>query len=415
VGLRNASDFANLPVLSITTKPENLFDYFEGIYVSGRGYEDALVKGEVNTSANFLNDWKKEVNVEYFEPQKDKTFEGKMLISTIKDFSVATPQKGLLLTATGGTQAGSSIVNYYNSRSNRLVVQTNRKDNYFKLREYLAGRLLADTTVGTPDIQPCIVFINGEYWGGYMLIAEYDEMYIKKHYNVEEEDVLIARNGSITNKSGYQKEYDELYNFITNNDLTVTGNYEWVKARFDVRNYLEYFCANMYLANAEYGLDDLVMWRTINERGSGYEDGKWRFLMPRLDNTMKNKEAGRAATSSVNTFLQEGVSKDIFFRSLIRNQEFRDQLMMVMTEMSEDIFRVERVNSSFSEVSAQLKKMVLMSYKRFVGSQVDTFYTSEVDNIESFFDQRMNYIIRYTEEIISPGGYSNFYDDAISE
>ncbi len=415
VGIGNASDIANLPVLSITTAPENLFDYFEGIYVSGRSYEDALVKGEVNSSANFLNDWKKEVYIEYFEPQKDKTFEGKMQISTIKDFSVSTPQKGLLLTAKGGTFAGSSLVNYYNSISNRLVVQTNRKDNYFKLREYLAGSLLADTTVGTPDITPCVVFINGEYWGGYMLIAEYDEEYIEKHYNVEEDNVLIAQNGNITNKSGYQKEYDELYNFIINNDMKIAENYEWVKASLDIQNYLEYFCANIYLANAEYGLDDLVMWRSIKKQGIGYEDGKWRFLMPRLDNTMKNKEAGRAATSSVNTFLQEGVSNDVFFRSLIVNQEFKNKLMAVMTEMTEDTFAIERVNFSFSEITAQLKKMVVMSYKRFIGSQVDAFYANEVEKIESFFDQRSKYVLKYTEEVISQGGYSDFYDDAISE
>ncbi len=415
VGLRDASDLANLPILSITTAPENLFDYFEGIYVSGQYYEDALVIGEVNSTANFLNDWKKEVNIEYFEPQKDKTYEGKMSISTIKDFSVTTPQKGLLLTAQGGAFAGSSLVNYYNSKSNRLVVQTNRKDNYFKIREYLAGSLLNNTTVGTPDIMPCIVFINGEYWGGYMLGVEYDEEYIIKHYNVEEEDVLIARNGEVINKSGYQKEYDDLHNFIVNNDLKVDANYEWVKAHVDVQNYLEYFCANMYLANAEYGLDDLVMWRTINEQGTGYEDGKWRFLMPRLDNTMNNKEAGRVATSSVNTFLQSGISNDIFFLSLIGNEEFDRQLMEVMTEMTENIFTVERVSSALSEISAQMKKMVIISFKRFAGSQGDSFYTSEVEKIESFFDQRDEYIIRHTEEVISRGGYSDLYDDAISE
>jgi hypothetical protein len=416
VGIRNSSDLINLPVLSITTAPENLFDYFEGIYVSGRSYEDSQVKGEVNgTAANYLNDWKKEVNVEYFEPQKNKTYEGKMLISIIKDSTVASPQKSLLLTAQGGAFAGSSLANYYNGFSNRLVVQTNRKDNYFKLREYLADSLLANTRIGIPDIMPCIVFINGEYWGGYMLTAEYDEVYIKKHYDVKEEDVLIARNGYITNKSGYQKEFDELYNFIANNDLRVAENYKWVKDHLDVQNYLEYYCANMYLANAEYGLDDLVMWRSINEQGSGYNDGKWRFLMPRLDNTMKNKEAGKVATSSVNTFLQVGVSNDILFQSLINNQEFKNQLMVVMTEMAEDIFSVERANALFSEISARLKKMVVISYKRFAGSQVDSFYASEVDKIESFFNQRKKYILKYTEEVISRGGNSAIYDDAISE
>lgn len=416
VGLKNASDLKNIPVLSIVTAPENLFDYFTGIYVSGQEYEAALARGEdASEAANYLNGWTREVNVEYFEPGKDKTFEGKMSVSMIRDISVSSPQKSLLLTAAGGAFAGSGLTDYYNGISNRLTVQTNRKDNNYKLREYLAGDLLADTAAGMPDIMPCVVFIDGEYWGAYMLRAEYDEKYIARHYGVDEADVLLAKNGRITNRSNYQQELGELYQFITDHDLREDANYEWVKAHMDIGSYLECFCANMYLANAEYEPDGLVMWRTIKEQGAGYEDGRWRFLMPRLDNTMKNKEAGKTATSSINTFLQAGASGDILFQSLLKNTGFRDQLGEVMTKMADDIFSEERVHSLSTELSARLKKMTVMSYKRFVGNQGDTFYTNEIDKIEDFFGQRRNYILPYTQEVISKGGTGYVGDDAISE
>ena len=32
----------NMPVLSVTADPLDLFDYFTGMYVSGQSYEDAL-------------------------------------------------------------------------------------------------------------------------------------------------------------------------------------------------------------------------------------------------------------------------------------------------------------------------------------------------------------------------------------
>ncbi len=416
VGIKNASELRNLPILSIVTAPENLFDYFDGIYVSGVGREDALARGEDGgASANYLNNWEKEVNVEYFEPQKDKTYEGKMSISIIKDISVTLPQKSLLLTSEEGAFSGSSLKNYYNENSNRLVVQTNLRDNDYKIREYLAEKLLSDTTVGTPDLLPCNVFINGEYWGGYMVRAEYDEGYINKHYGVEIEDILIAHNGTVYNKTDYQQEYDEFYNFIVNNDLKEDENYEWVKSHLDVKNYLEYFCSNMYLANSNYGLDNLIMWRTINDQGTGFEDGKWRFMMPRLDLSMNNGAIGRIATSSINTFLQPGVSNDIFFQSLMRNDEFKNQLIKVMTEMAENNFSEKRVYSTISEISAQMKKMAVASYKRFVGNPGDSFYTVEVETIENFFQQRKKYILRYTEEIIRRGGSINAGDDALSE
>lgn len=416
VGLKDANDIKNIPILSITTTPEYLFDYFEGIYVTGRSHEDALARGEDGReAANYLNGWERKVYVEYFEPQKDKTYQGHMLISVIKDKSINSPQKSFLFTAEGGAFSGSSLMTYYNNLTNRLVVKTNGVDNNYKIREYLAGRLLADTTVGTLDIIPCIVFINGEYWGAYMLCAEYDEYYIEKHYDVAKEEVLIAKKGVVSNKEGYQEEYDEVYGHIFNKDLKDEENYRWVKDHLDIQNYLEYICANMFLANAEYGKDIQVMWRTINEQGTGYEDGKWRFLMPRLDNIIKNEEEDDLATSSVNTYLQYGISRDPFFQSLIRNDEFRHQLGVVMTHMVDNIFTEERVKAFIQEISQQMKKMVEVSYRRFIGNPKDSFYSSEVDKIEGFFLQREMYILRYTEEIISQGGISNDGDNEVSE
>ena len=85
IGLENASDYVDFPVISIATNPDNLFDYFEGIYVRGRAYEDALAKGgDGGAAANYFNDWKKMVHVEYFEPEKDKTFSGDLNLSIVR-------------------------------------------------------------------------------------------------------------------------------------------------------------------------------------------------------------------------------------------------------------------------------------------------------------------------------------------
>ena len=411
VGLEKAGDIKDIPVISIVTAPKNLFDYFIGIYVSGRSREDALAKGENGSeSANFLNGWEREVHIEYFEPRKDKTYEGQMSTSIIKDNTISTPQKSFLLSAQGGAFPGSSLKDYYNEISNRLVLQTNRDDNNYKIREYLAVKLLSGVSVGTPDLRPCNVFINGEYWGCYMLQAQYDERYIKTHFNVDEEDVVIAQNRIISKKPDYQLELNKLYDFVIYKDLSKEENYDWVKARLDIHNYLEYFCANMYLANAEYGMNQLVMWRSANEQGSGYEDGRWRFLMPELDNTMKNGKSGKIASSSINTFLQYGVTNDVFFRSLIKNNDFKKRLNTVMTDMADNLFTEEKVNLEITVISNQMKKPVENSYRRFIGYPGDSFYASEVDKIVGFFEKRRKYILFYTNEVINRGANSSIMD-----
>ena len=410
IGMNNARDHLNIPIISLTTEPKNLFDYFEGIYVLGRTHEDAIARGEdAGNSANFFNDWKKPIYIEYFEGTKDKTYEGNFLLSIINDISVKTLQKSLLLEVDGmfDMNAYSSIAQFLNSK-NELKIETNKRDNNYKIRDYLAAELLSDSHVGVPNLSPCILYINGEYWGGYMLKECYDEEYISKTYEINSDNIVIAIDGK-TNNSEYQQYYDELETLIMTKDMSKQTNYELLKEKVDIQSFLDYFCANMYLANTNYRKDSLTIWRTVNT-GLGYEDGKWRFLLPSLDNSMDNGMTGDLCTSSIDTFLQQSVKEDVFFRSLLVNDEFRTQLKQTMIKMQNVVFTEDNVTEKLNLISDSIGKMAISSYKRFVGNPVDTFFSDEVKKITTFFIERGDYILLYTDEVVEEGS-KLYYDD----
>ena len=230
IGLKNASDYVGLSVISISTNPENMFDYFEGIYVKGQTYENALARGEnANESANYLNGWSKTANIEYFEPEKDKTFESKMELSILNDYSVHTAQKSMAMTSeTAGVTEGSSLHAYFNEESGRILLQTNRRDNSYKVREYLAAKLLSNRELGVAQLKPCIVFLDGEYWGVYMLRQNYDCEYIAQNYQVESDNVMLLSEGTAKDYS-YQVSFSDFYNNVVNSDLSVQANYDVIK------------------------------------------------------------------------------------------------------------------------------------------------------------------------------------------
>lgn len=403
IGLGQSSEYDNISVLSISTDYDNLFDYFEGIYVAGRSREDAIAKGKEGASAaNYYNCWVKPVHVEYFEEEKDKTFDADMGMDILHDISVTMPQKSLLLTGSGEALEGSDLKSYYNEISKSLTVQTNRRDNDYKIREYIAANLLENTSVGVPDIKPCIVFINGEFWGGYMLRAQYDQAYIQEHYQVE--NTVIAKDWKIQNEEETQIELEQIYKFVTEKDMSNGVNYEWVKEHIDIENYLEYICANMYFSNADYGNDAFTMWKSKTITTKKYEDGKWRFLMPTLDLSIDNGAIGEVATSSINTFLQASVTQDVFLQSLIRNNEFKQQMKIVMNKLSKNNFSMENVEKVIQKISKEMKKLALTSYKRFYGIPSDSFYTSEIEKIINFFEHRDDYVSFYVEEFLEDGG-----------
>ena len=54
--------------------------------------------------------------------------------------------------------------------------------------------------------------------------------------------------------------------------------------------------------------------------------------------------------------------------------------------------------------------MAISSYKRFVGNTVDTFFSDEVKKITTFFIERGDYILLYTDEVVEEGS-KLYYDD----
>ena len=402
VGVTNAADVANMPVISISTDAGNLFDYYEGIYVKGRTYEDAIAMGaDGGGTANYYNNWQREVTMEFFDDKKDKTYEEKMSMGILIDISTTAAQKGLVLYGQGQAQTGSGLENFYRGEKGSITLQTHLHDNAFMTRDYLAANLLQDTTVQARDMELCAVFLNGEYWGVYMLKGEYDAELIAEKYGVDADNVSVIQYGIDGSSPLEQHGYADLYRYVTENDLSVEENYRNVTEQMDVDNYLEYFCANMYLANSLYGSDYVTAWRTDSVGAGEYEDGRWRYLMPRMDGSMANSASSRLSTDSIDSYLMPSVTEDAFFQSLMQNEEFRTKLQSTMERMAAEVFAPEKAEQVLNDLTTARRKVTVNNYRRFVGNMDDSAYTREAANLLEFFQNRGDFILKYTEEEVS--------------
>lgn len=392
------NEVLNMPVLSITTNPENLFDYFDGIYVTGRTYEDAVAKGESAAGkGNFNNNWTKNTRLEFFEANKAKTYESDAVISILKDYSTTAPQKGFAA-ACKEPLKGSLVYNYFDDSTKTLNIQTNKRDNDYKIREYVIFDLLSDSNVLLPDMQPCAVFIDGEYWGGYVLRSQYTEQFIQSRYDLKS-PVVIYQNNKINNAE-YQALYDDFYNFVTQNDMSTAENYNKLKSVLDIQSYLDYLCANMYVANTDYASSEWIMWRSSDISDDGYGDGKWRFAMGKMDNTLGNINSKGLSSATIDSYLMEGVKNDWLLNALLNNQEFKTQLKDTMTNMAEVTFEKEATDTAIDSATKKMKKSAVSTYERFIAASTDTFYSDETDAIKKFFETRADYILKYTDEVI---------------
>ncbi len=397
VGLRKDTDYLNLPVLSITSDPENLFDYEEGIYVSGRAGEEALIQNLSGGHGNYYNNWKKPAKIEYYEPSKDKTFEMNVDMSIRVDDATATNQKNMVFSLGENEYSmfeGSSVLKYI-SDSSKLTIIQNDIDNTTKLRSYLIDTMAQGLSVGTQDIMPCTVFVDGEYWGLYYILADYDKKYLENRYGLSGEEFSIREPGKTT------RSYQQLTDYVSGTDLSVKDNYEKLKTMMDVDNYAEYICLNIYVGNSEFYPRNGYAWRTMTDSGSGYADGRWRFLCAAMNHSMNYS---KRETATMNTYLQIGMQSDLMFQSLMMNEEFRNTLYSTMERMAHEVFEESMALGVLDELKELIKKPAIASVTRFSSKLTENGYDLAVQAVEKYLQNRPDNILKYTKEMTEKGG-----------
>ena len=57
-----------------------------------------------------------------------------------------------------------------------------------------------------------MLFLNGEYWGFYVMIEKFSENYIQSHFGVPSDFVTLIKEGELTN--GEQSEFESYNTFM---------------------------------------------------------------------------------------------------------------------------------------------------------------------------------------------------------
>ena len=314
------------------------------------------------------------------------------------DGTITLKQKSFTAKLSALPNAGSSLTEYVSNEKGTLNIETYGVDNTFKTREYIISQLLSESTVGTADITPCLVFINGEYWGDYMLRKPYDASYIEEHYGISDKKLQFAA------AAGYNENFKSLYNFVTKNDMSDAKNYAQVESRMDIQSFLDYICANIYISNAGFSIYHGTAWRTVDKGTGKYEDGKWRWLMGDVASAMNNGESEGVTTYTADSFLMSSFAKEPFIQSLLMNKSFCQALGNTMSQFATDTFLPDKTASVITEASKRIQKLAVNTEDRFYGNISKTDYDSEMQNISDFFANRVDYILGYTKEIVAAGG-----------
>lgn len=452
-----------LAVVSISADYEDFFDPDTGIYVKGAVFEQALKdylaagnkpkNGEDARSldANYKQkgrEWEREVRVSVMECTPDSVTEVISQTCGIRvqgNYSRSDLQKGLRLYAREEYGKKNFKYAFFGEDYVNTAGETMKKFKTLVLRnggncaftskfnDTYWQSLVEELDCGTQKSRPCVVYLNGEYWGLYILQEDYTDNHMENLYGVDNKDVVIYKGDAEAIEIGYKLDagdipqgeeesyyFKELLEFFsTHTGLESDEDYAEFCKLVDPQSVMDYFAVQCWINNKwDWPGKNWSMWKTVSSDGveDSYGDGRWRFLFYDMEfGGVSGEGDARANTIKEDNYKPEGLldfdtenPAVLCFAYCMTNAGFRNEFNQTLLGLSESVFEKEAAKNRLAEYEAVYGPLFEQFFTRYYGTGSAEealnggYATSRC--IRDFLEKRENYIQPMVDYVVRKRG-----------
>jgi len=306
----------------------------------------------------------------------------------------------------------------------RLIIKAAANDNYpfsyggsgAHIRDSYVQSLsqIADLRMDERSFEPCILFLNGEYWGLYEIREKVDDIDFTEYYYDQDSVgflktwggtwVDVLSNGQT--EASVEDNWDDVRDFITNNDMSIEANYDYAKSVFNTGSLIDYFILNTYVVNADWLNWNTAWWHGLNEDG---DKKKWRYTLWDMDNTFdhgtnytgvpnQNPNADPCDPESVGNLGGQGHIP--IWNALLSNDEFFADYINRWTDLSNSYFSCDFLIGHLDSLINIIEPEMPAQINKWGGNY--TIWENNVQDMRDFISTRC--------EMIN-GGILDCYED----
>ncbi|MDP4182893.1 MAG: CotH kinase family protein, partial [Bacillota bacterium] len=388
----------SLPIVSVVTEYNNLFDPTTGIYMGSNCDKTG-------------DEWKKPAHIEYYEKGGTLGFSQNIGISLHGSYTKKYPQKSFNVFADGEYgdlgeikyEIFPGLTKYGTGKSlksfDRLILRNAGNDWAFGyMRDEMSQSLVSHIKgLDTQAARPVILFLDGEYWGVYYIRERYDKDYLSSHYNLDGDNTVITDLsmlagfggggfggfGGAGGDAGESKSDDstaynnDVINYLKSNSITQQSTYDYIKTKIDIDNYINYYVAEIFFDNTDWPGNNMSIWRYKTADGKYHpeasygQDGRWRWLLKDTDfgfglySKPATHDTIKYATGEVSEGWANSQDATFLFRTLLQNTEFRNQFINCFADQLNTSFVTDRVTKIISQFENAFSPEVVEHAKRW--------------------------------------------------
>ena len=402
-----------LPVVTLVTDPDNLWNSKTGIYATGdqfdpdaASYADTL-KSATYYQAKFATEeqvdtiWEKPAAFSLFDDNGKQVFTQNVGIRIAGSFGRGRAQKGFNVIARKEYGKGSMEYPFFQNRPyteyKAVVLRAGAQDqNRSKIRDELASGLLEGTDINIlyQAYRPTVLYLNGEYWGVYFMKEKRNRFFVAQHENTENNVDLAIGKGFKQRSYGDNSDWVSLYEYATTHDLSSAEAYAYVSERMDVDSFRDYMIAEIYNGNTD----------TYNFQYYRLKGGKWKFIF--YDFCWGFQSPGHETLAFRMGKTPSDVCSAKLFAAMLQNKGWRDSFCRRFGELLNTAFAPERVSALIEELYGYVEPEIKREREKF---NKDTFmgvkqpntnlgtyegFQSEISKLKDFAQKRPEEIKR---------------------
>jgi hypothetical protein len=350
-------DADNLPVISISTDPFNLYNNSDGLFENAHNRE-----------------LEKPAHVEFIEPDGTVGFSLDLGLKIFgNEPSPGDHQHKLSIFARSKYGYGSIKYHLFPDKPIEKFEALILRNEIPEFWDVMASRLIDDKVVAKQSYRPAIVFLNGEYWGTKYIREKINEHFVASNFGVDPDsvDVIMGTESPVElyNEdwpiAGDLEDYKKLVHYLLDHDLSDPENYEHISTWIDINNFITYQASEIYFGNIDWPGNNMKWWRERNENGI------WRWILFDVD-------AGLGAWEGPSYNSMEHATKPdhddqwpnppwstLILRTLLENRSFRNQFITRSFDLLNTDFTEARVNRELDMLVSEIEGEIRNHFRRW--------------------------------------------------
>ncbi|MFK7756327.1 MAG: CotH kinase family protein [Flavobacteriales bacterium] len=396
--------YETLSVVSVITDPDNFFDFDIGIYILGVN-EDVCQLDACGNYGQRGPEWERPVHMEFWESSEEQlAFSQNLGVRIHGGATRNNPQKALRFYAR--EDYGESQLEYPlfgsdgPSSFKRFMLRAGGNDSDTKIKDAYHQQFFIGTGIETQLYKPCVLFLNGEFWGYHGIRENYNKHYFSSYYDVNKDSLDFISEGpsdivpgGVVADEGDMQAFDALLDYIENNDISTTDGYEYVSNEVDRLSLATIYISEMFVGNQDWPGNNVKLWRPIDN------SRKWHWCL--VDTDIAGAENTDFNDFSLDIPEGEGSYTEPIILSMLSNSEFLNFYINRWADLLNTRLLPENTGPKLDAIKAKMTPVIEEQHERWFSPEPLEPWLENMNDQKAWMEARVPVVWDELEEYYS--------------